>query len=136
MLTPESDGNYYHTVQSGETLLGIANLYDVSLNELMTWNSLDASSIIYPEHKLILQVTPPASATPTPAPSTPTITLTTIPPTRTPTLNSPEVDISPVADVSLSTSNSNNPTIWFVIVGLATGGILLIVLSTRKSRKQ
>ena len=30
-LTPEADGNYYHTVQSGETLSWIAGLYDVSL---------------------------------------------------------------------------------------------------------
>ena len=27
-LTPASDGNYYHTVQSGETLSWIANLYN------------------------------------------------------------------------------------------------------------
>ncbi len=32
-LTPEADGNYYHTVQSGETLFWIAGLYDVSLIE-------------------------------------------------------------------------------------------------------
>jgi len=28
MLTPASDGNYYHPIQSGETLLLIANLYE------------------------------------------------------------------------------------------------------------
>ena len=30
-LTPASDGKYYHTVRSGETLLYIANLYECEL---------------------------------------------------------------------------------------------------------
>ena len=62
-LTPEADGNYYHTVQSGETLFWIAGLYDVSLSDLMTWNGLNATSVIRPEQKLLLLVTPPATAT-------------------------------------------------------------------------
>jgi len=76
-LTPETDGNYYHTVQSGETLFWIAELYDVSLNDLMTWNGLNATSVIRPEQNLLLRVTPPATATaaqtqpPSPAPITP-----------------------------------------------------------------
>ena len=44
-LTPEADGNYYHTVQSGETLFWIAGLYDVSLSNLMAWNGLGLSLI-------------------------------------------------------------------------------------------
>ena len=40
-LTPEADGNYYHTVQSGETLSWIAGLYDVPLADLMAWNGLE-----------------------------------------------------------------------------------------------
>ena len=76
-LTPEADGNYYHTVQSGETLFWIAGLYDVSLADLMTWNGLNAASVIRPEQKLRLLVTPPATATtartqtPSPMPMTP-----------------------------------------------------------------
>jgi LysM repeat protein len=76
-LTPEADGNYYHTVQSGETLFWIAGRYDVSLADLMTWNGLNNTSVIRPEQKLFLRVTPPATATvaqtqtPNPMPMTP-----------------------------------------------------------------
>jgi LysM repeat protein len=69
-LTPASDGKYYHVVQSGETLLWIAGLYEVSLSEMLVWNGLVSDSIIRPEQKLLLQVTPPASSTPTAGPAT------------------------------------------------------------------
>ena len=89
-LTPETDGNYYHTVRSGETLMWIAGLYAVPLSDLMTWNGLNNTSVIYPEQKLLLLVTPPATATPTPAPVTitpsPHPSLTSPPPTETPTV--------------------------------------------------
>ena len=99
-LTPASDGNYYHVVQSGETLSWIASLYHIGLGELMAWNGLNNASIIRPDQKLLLRVTPPptptatlgpptatATATPTPRPPTATRTLThtALPPTFTPT---------------------------------------------------
>ncbi len=86
-LTPAADGNYYHVVNSGENLSWIANLYSVTTNELMTWNGL-FSTDIRPDQKLLLKVTPPATATPTPGPptATPTITFTPRPPTATATL--------------------------------------------------
>lgn len=72
MLTPESDGKYYHTVSSGETLSWISGYYGVGIGELMAWNGLSVSSIIIPGQKLLLQVTPPATETPIPPPATPT----------------------------------------------------------------
>jgi LysM repeat protein len=89
-LTPSSDGRYYHVVQSGETLLWIAGLYELSVAELTAWNGLTADAIIRPEQKLLLLVTPPPTATATPAPSTATptptreLTATPLPPTHTP----------------------------------------------------
>jgi LysM repeat protein len=71
-LTPEADGRYYHTVQSGETLSYIANLYEILLSDLMNWNGLNNNSTIYSNQKLLLLVTPPATATLTPAPATTT----------------------------------------------------------------
>jgi LysM repeat protein len=71
-LTPEGDGRYYHTVQSGETLSYIANLYEIPLSDLMNWNGLNNNSTIYSNQKLLLLVTPPATATLTPAPATTT----------------------------------------------------------------
>ena len=88
-LTPEVDGNYYHTVRSGETLSWIASLYEVPLSDLMAWNGLDNTSIIRPEQKLLLLVTPPATptATPTPSPTagtpSPSPSITSPPPTAT-----------------------------------------------------
>ena len=76
-LTPATDGNYYHVVQSGETLFWIAGLYDVSLANLMTWNGLNVTSVIRPGQKLRLLVTPPPTVTaaptqtPSPIPMTP-----------------------------------------------------------------
>ncbi len=89
-LTPEADGNYYHIVQSGQTLFWIAGLYEVPLASLMAWNGLTNDSIIRPNQKLLLLVTPPATETPTPAPLTetptsqPTFTLTPAPAAETP----------------------------------------------------
>jgi LysM repeat protein len=91
-LTPGADGNYYHTVKSGETLSWIAGLYGISLSNLMAWNGLDKSSVIHPEQKLLLLVAPPATATAvqtlTPATLTPSPspTMTQAPPTGTPTV--------------------------------------------------
>jgi LysM repeat protein len=94
-LTPEADGNYYHTVQSGETLSWIADLYDIPLSDLMTWNGLNNTSVIRPEQKLLLLVTPPATATASqtqsPIPTTPSPNPSiTPPPTGTPPLTATE----------------------------------------------
>jgi len=90
-LTPEADGKYYHTVQSGQTLSWIAGLYNVPLASLLAWNGLNEASIIRPDQKLLLMVSPPATATLTPGPPTetftpqPTQTRTLVPLTPTPT---------------------------------------------------
>lgn len=96
-LTPEPDGNYYHTVQSGETLTGIANRYSILLADLMAWNGLTSTSIIRPEQKLLLRVTPPviaaatATATPRPTISLPSPSPSPTPsPTATPSEAAPE----------------------------------------------
>lgn len=89
-LTPE-DGNYYHVVRAGETLSWIANLYGVNLVQLMLWNNLDNNSILMPGQKLLLQITPPVTETPTPsitptASATPSPTITATGTLVTPTL--------------------------------------------------
>ncbi len=70
-LTPEADGKYYHTVESGETLSWIAHVYDISLLDLMNWNGLNDASVIRPGQKLVLLITPPVTPTLTPSPTTP-----------------------------------------------------------------
>jgi LysM repeat protein len=89
-LTPEADGKYYHTVHSGETLSWIAGWYGVPLVDLMFWNGLNNASVIRPEQKLVLLVTPPATETLTPSPTvilpspSPSPSITLAPPTETP----------------------------------------------------
>ena len=118
-LTPEADGRYYHTVQSGETLSWIAGLYDVPLADLMSWNGLNTTSVIRPDQKLLLQVTPPATETPTPAPATvtpspqPSATLPPLP-TATPTVLAAE---SPPRGFNLG--------LFLAIIVIVLGGGLL-----------
>lgn len=135
-LTPASDGKYYHTVQSGESLAWIASLYDVSLNDLMAWNGLSAESILQPNEKLVLQVTPPATATPTQDPSTATPTVTPVPPTGTPTLLPTQTVLPSTATLpglSAAAAGGRSTVTWFVMVGLVVGVIALVaVFSYRK----
>jgi LysM repeat protein len=126
-LTPDSEGNYYHAVKPGETLLWIANLYEVSLNELLAWNGLNVSSIIHPEQKLLLRLIPPASATPTPIPATPTLIPTSTPPTPTLRLSQTQAITNPTAGEASPSVNPGSAVLWFVLIGLALGGLLVVV---------
>lgn len=134
-LTPASDGKYYHVVKSGENLAWIADLYKVKLNDLMNWNGLKASSVLQPNQKLLLQVTPPATITPTPRPATVTPTSTPVRPTNTPTLV-PTQTIVPATPAATAAdpaqSNGGIPSTWFIVIGLAAAGFFLIAFLTRK----
>jgi len=131
-LTPESDGKYYHIIKSGETLLWIAELYEVTLGDLIAWNGLSASSVIRPDQKLLLQVTPPATVTPTPAPATSTPTATVARPTATRSLTPTHATASPTVAVNSSAASGGTAIIWFVSIGLAAGGLFLAILLSRK----
>lgn len=115
-LTPEADGNYYHTVQSGETLSWIAGLYGISLSDLMSWNGLNNLSVIRPDQKLLLQVTPPATETPTPGPAT-------ITPSPSPSLTPSPTGTPIIAAESPRTSNMGLISGVLVIV-IGIGGLL------------
>ncbi|RPJ51372.1 MAG: LysM peptidoglycan-binding domain-containing protein, partial [Chloroflexi bacterium] len=131
-LTPQSDGKYYHIIQSGETLSWIADLYKIKVNELMVWNNLNASSILQPKQKLLLQVTPPATQTPTPGPATATPSATAVPPTATATLGITRTALSPTAAVETSPAMDRTQVFWLILLGLAAGGMFLVVFFSRK----
>jgi len=99
-LTPQADGNYYHTVRSGETLSWIADLYEVPLADLMFWNGLNNTSVIRPEQKLLLLVTPPATPTATQTPSPTTIT-----PSPSPSMTQPPPTGTPPAEIVRATES-------------------------------
>jgi len=133
-LTPASDGKYYHVVQSGETLSWIAGLYDIALIDLMAWNGLNNASIIRPDQKLVLQVTPPATLTSTPGPPTPTATATPTPRPPTATRTPTRTALSPTATAT-PVSQSGSPVVgWlsFVVVGVA--GLILAGLFFRNKK--
>ncbi len=129
-LTPAADGRYYHTVSEGENLQWIADLYGISSVDLMAWNYLNASSVIYPGEKLLLQVTPPATNTPSyPPPSeTPQPTATpspralssTPPSTANPPSTGTSSYFSSPTVVSLSNNVSENQSspilLWFLAI--------------------
>ena len=131
-LTPESDGKYYHTIQSGETLSWIASLYGIGLSDLVAWNGLSVSSIIHPGEKLVLQVTPPATETPTLGPATATPTPKSAPQTPTPTLPQSQATLLPTSTAESSSAAGKTSLIWFLSLGFAAGGLFLVVFFSRK----
>ncbi len=135
-LTPDSEGNYFYTVQSGDTLSGIARLYEISLTNLMTWNGLGVNSIIRPGQNLLLLVTPPATRTPTPGPPTAsavaTTTVTPTPPRPTLTPTRAPATISPAPAAASASQAANLIVGWPVPVALIAAGLIILVRMARK----
>ena len=123
MLTPDADGKYYHTVESGETLSWIASLYDVPLADLMNWNGLNSTSIIRTGEKLLLLVTPPATVTSTPA-------LPTITPSPTLTFTPPPTETAIVAEPD--PPRGPNMGLIFGVIAILGGGLLLWGISRKR----
>jgi len=118
-LTPDADGRYYHTIQSGETLLWIAGFYEVPLSDLMNWNGLDNTSVIYANQRLILLVMPPPTSTLTPAPATNT-------PSPQPTLMQlpPTVDLSEPVTESSATGSNAGVILGVIVIVIVAGGLV------------
>ncbi len=117
-LTPEADGKYYHTVQSGETLSWIAGLYDVPLADLMAWNGLNSTSVIRPEQKLLLLVTPPATPTASQTPSPIAIT-----PLPSPSMTQPPPTGTPLVTETEAPRRPPNLGLIFVVTAILLGGL-------------
>jgi LysM repeat protein len=127
-LTPAADGKYYHTVRSGENAAWIADLYEVALADLLRWNNLNASSILQPEMNLVLQVTPPATATLTPGPATETPSSTAAASavdTPTATLYPTEAaSPTPVVEVKAAVTGPRAVVPWV----LGAGGVVVLLV--------
>jgi LysM repeat protein len=127
-LTPEADGKYYHAVAVGENLTWIANMYQVDVNSLMLWNGITASSVIQVGQKLLLEVTPPATITPTPS-DTPTFT--PVPPTAVPTLTPNFTPTMVYNKESVFGSRGVSP--W-IVLGVLGAGLLAVIAIYVRSR--
>ncbi len=133
-LTPASDGNYYHVVGNGETLSWIASLYNVTVLDLMGWNGLNNTSIIQPDQKLILQVTPPATITPTPAPPTRTPSPSPTQPLPTATRTPSPIPASPTAPPAAPELRLSGPAAAGIVL-VVTGVTGLILYQVAKRQK-
>ncbi|MEN6408491.1 MAG: LysM peptidoglycan-binding domain-containing protein [Anaerolineaceae bacterium] len=130
-LTPASDGKYYHVVQSGEFLAYIADLYGVQVSDLKAWNNLTDASVLQPGQKLLLQVTPPATITPTPAPATATPTIT---PTGTSTPTSlPATEISATDEPGAGVGSSSLLWVGGIVVCVVIGGLAIYWLMKKRT---
>jgi LysM repeat protein len=140
-LTPSADGRYYHTIQSGDTLTGIASEYLIAANNLMVWNGLNESSILQLGQKLFLQVTPPATYTPT---TVPTATATA---TATATLTpGATASLTPAAALNTPTppeeapgsppSSGPSPLLWLGVIFLIAGGIGMWIFSSYRKKPE
>jgi len=118
MLTPDNDGRYFHTIQSGETLSWIASLYNVPLTDLMNWNGLTNESVLQPLQKLLLQITPPPTVTPEYTPLPPTYTPTSMPSFTPSATSTPDVNVEVSSDNQKVGNNTN------LILGLVTALLL------------
>lgn len=137
-LTPDSDGQYFHQVQSGETLSGIARLYEISLNNLLAWNGLGVNSIIRPGQNLLLLVTPPATSTATPGPPTvQAVAAATETPTpiRTAPPRTPEpAALSPTSPTGSASEPTNLIEAWPIAVTLMVSGLVILIWVSRKMK--
>jgi LysM repeat protein len=126
-LTPHSDGRYYHTIAEGESLSSIAEVYKISVADLLSWNELSEAAVIQPGEILLLQVTPPVTPTATLAPSTATAVVTrtvTTTPTRTQEINN--LLPSPSAtQAEMAPARSDNWALWAMVILLLGGGLFL-----------
>lgn len=139
--TPRSDGAIIHIVGYGQTLIIIANTYEVPLQSILELNGFTKDAIIYPGDEIIIQTGKTATPTKIKKPS-PTITssptISTISPT---TPSSPTVTrIQPTAIPLITPRLTATPQTLeskiyiedkiLIIIALALSFIVLIILIT------
>jgi len=133
-LTLAADGKYYHTVTEGQTLVWIAGLYGIPHTDLMAWNYLNTSSVIYPGERLLLQVTPPATNTPTPLPPTET-PLPTLTPSPSPTATQLFLPTSTASETSAELGVAEKSNNWLLLLAAAAVGVAVYFIY-KQSHKQ
>ena len=100
--TPQLDGSIIHEVLDGQSLWSIAIAYNVTIAEIIQWNNLLPTPVIFVGERLVVQIAP----TPT---LSPTITNTSIPPTRTITPSQTPITPQPSATITPLPSPTPKP---------------------------
>lgn len=107
--TPQLDGSIIHEVLDGQSLWSIAIAYNVTIAEIIQWNNLLPTPVIFVGERLVVQIAP----TPT---LSPTITNTSIPPTRT--ITPSQTPITPQPSATITPLPSPTPKPPFSIYGM------------------
>ncbi len=135
--TPNPDGSIIHIVRYGQTLSGIAYVYQVPLADLLRYNNMTLDTTLYPGQKIIVRpplitATPTATATATATDTpTPTPTATATPtPTVTPFTASTLTAAAPPTATATATATAappaaNIPHGLVVLLGIGSGIILM-----------
>ena len=142
--TPREDGAIIHVVGYGQTLIGIANTYGVSLEEIYAYNGYSEGEVIYPNEWVIIRPAGETSITETPeSPEVTLIPTKTEPPprlTRTPReaqSTRPVVVVNPTATPTpslASVSDGQEPVVVGIVI-LSLGVFVGVIFYGLLSRK-
>jgi uncharacterized protein YkwD len=129
--TPNADGSITYIVKPGDTTLGIALAYGLSLDELLKINGLTAKSVIYPNQKIIIRTGF------TPSPTQPTSTPTGLPtitawPTSTPTSTKTPDPPTPTASPGIPEATARDAVLGIVLGALVLAAVLVLLSRNRK----
>lgn len=138
--TPGLDGGIRHTVLEGQFLITIAEMYGITLNELLTKNNLTAESLILPGDILIIREGGEINlGQPTETPDAQAQVLTPIPsepPTATLALVLSEItpEPTPLEDPGVFNRimSSDAKFLALGVLGLVIFGVVLLVISSRR----
>lgn len=100
--TPQLDGSVIHEVLDGQSLWSIAIAYNVTIADIIAWNNLLPTPVIFVGERLVVQIAPTATLSPT-------ITNTSIPPTRTITPSQTPITPQPSATITATPSPTPKP---------------------------
>jgi len=137
--TPKPDGSVVHIVQPGQTLIGIAQAYGISVTEIKTLNNLTSDNIYVGDALLIIPAGNPAPTGTATSTSTATkVATATTQPTRTPTALPTRTPLSPTpAPAQAETSPDVLGNVLVVIIAImGGGGILLMVIGGLLKRRR
>ena len=138
--TPGLDGGIRHTVLDGQFLITIAEMYGISLSDLLAKNDLTADSIILPGDILIIREGGEITlGQPTSTPDAPAQVLTPSPSqTPTPTLALVLAELTqeptPMEDQGVMNRimSSDAKFLALGVLGLVVFGVVLLVISSRR----
>jgi opacity protein-like surface antigen len=131
IATQAEDGSITHIVGYGQTLVGIANSYAVTVGDLLILNQMTLDTVIYPEDEIIIQ--PAYTPTITESPTTPAPTDTPLP-TETPTPGTPtaRATLAPQNTLTATPTLTPSPIVISagrepVVIGIVLAAMVILI---------